>query len=140
MHDVYYQLELNVEDFGERQYPLLMSNYAIEYAVYESSLFKRLKREPVQVNMPYTPEMSELDISYTSASKEEFWLKAKMPVTPKVHQPMGLLHGGASMALAETVGSAGSMMYIDPNKQAVVGLQINGNHLKSIKEGWIFAI
>jgi len=66
VHDLYYQLELNVQDFGERQYPLLMSNYAIELAAYESSFFNRIRKKPTEVNMPYTPEMSELNISYTS--------------------------------------------------------------------------
>lgn len=80
-----------------------------------------------------------LDIIYTEANQEQGWIKAKMPVTSKVHQPMGLLHGGATMALAETVGSAGSIMRIDPTKQAVVGLEINGNHIKSKKEGWVTA-
>lgn len=80
-----------------------------------------------------------LNISYTEANREARWLKATMPVNSSVHQPMGLLHGGASLALAETVGSAGSMMFIDPNKQAVVGIEINGNHLKSVKEGKVTA-
>lgn len=81
-----------------------------------------------------------LDITYTEASKQEGWLKAKMPVTSKVHQPMGLLHGGVNFAIAETIGSAGSLMFVDLSKHAVVGIQMSGNHIKSKKEGWITAL
>lgn len=66
-------------------------------------------------------------------------LKAKMPITNKTIQPMGILHGGASMALAETVGSAGSFLNIDRNVHTVVGLEINGNHVSSPRKGYVFA-
>ena len=61
-----------------------------------------------------------------------------MPVNPSVHQPMGLLHGGASVALAESVGSAASFFFINPKEQEVRGIEISANHLKSIREGWVF--
>lgn len=64
---------------------------------------------------------------------------ATMPVTPKVHQPDGVLHGGASVALAETVGSFASLLSIDIDSQIVRGIEISANHLKSIKEGLIIA-
>ena len=62
----------------------------------------------------------------------------KMPVDKRTIQPMGLLHGGASVALAETLGSIGSLTLIDPKKFAAVGIDINASHLKSAKNGWVF--
>jgi 1,4-dihydroxy-2-naphthoyl-CoA hydrolase len=62
----------------------------------------------------------------------------RMPVDHRTHQPHGVLNGGASMALAESVASfAGNLMV--PKNKYCVGLEINGNHLKSIKEGWVYA-
>lgn len=67
------------------------------------------------------------------------YLCAKMPVNENTIQPMGLLHGGASVALAETLGSFGSFLLIDREKQASVGLEINANHIRSAKKGtWVF--
>ena len=60
-----------------------------------------------------------------------------MPVDGRTHQPMGLLHGGASVALAETLGSIGAASKVDPTKQACVGLEINANHLKGVRDGWV---
>lgn len=81
--------------------------------------------------------MQTLEIEYIDAGED--FLTAKMPVTPKIHQPMGLLHGGASVALAESVGSAASYFFIDTETQEVRGIEISANHLKSIKEGFVFA-
>lgn len=81
--------------------------------------------------------MQTLEIEYIDAGED--FLKAKMPVNPRVHQPMGLLHGGASVALAESVGSAASIMFIDPEKFEVRGIEISANHLKSKREGTVFA-
>ena len=65
-------------------------------------------------------------------------LTARMPVGPPVHQPMGLLHGGASVALAETLGSVAAHFRLpDRSKQAAVGLEINANHLKGVRGGWV---
>lgn len=77
--------------------------------------------------------METLEIEYIDA--EEGLLVAKMPVNSRVHQPMGLLHGGATVALAESVGSAASLMFVDPEKQEVRGIEISANHLKSKREG-----
>lgn len=63
-----------------------------------------------------------------------------MPVNAKTKQPMGLLHGGASVALAETVASFGSWLNVDQETQAVVGLEINANHLRSKADGTVTAI
>jgi 1,4-dihydroxy-2-naphthoyl-CoA hydrolase len=65
------------------------------------------------------------------------FLKARMPVDRRTHQPYGLLHGGASVALAETLGSYGAGLCIDPLKQAVVGLEINANHIRAVRQGWV---
>jgi len=81
--------------------------------------------------------METLDITYTDVGAD--FLTAKMPVTPKVHQPMGILHGGANVALAESVGSAASHIFIDTDKYVIKGLEISANHLKSKKEGTVFA-
>lgn len=77
--------------------------------------------------------METLEIEYIDA--DEGMLVARMPVNSRVHQPMGLLHGGASVALAESVGSAASLMFVNPEKQEVRGIEISANHLKSKKEG-----
>ncbi len=66
-------------------------------------------------------------------------LTAKMPVTPKVHQPDGVLHGGATVALAESVGSCAAFVFLDASKVMVRGLEIAANHVKSCKEGFVFA-
>ncbi len=80
--------------------------------------------------------METLSIEYIDAGQD--FLIAKMPVNSRVHQPMGLLHGGASFALAESVGSAASLLLINPEKQEVRGIEISANHVKSKKEGIIF--
>ena len=81
--------------------------------------------------------METLDIEYIDVGED--FLLAKMPVTPKVHQPDGVLHGGASVALAESVGSAASYIFLDGNKYFVRGLEISANHVKSIKDGYVYA-
>lgn len=80
--------------------------------------------------------METLEIEYIDAGED--FLTAKMPVNSRVHQPMGLLHGGATVALAESVGSAASLMFINTEKQEVRGIEISANHLKSKREGTVF--
>lgn len=80
--------------------------------------------------------METLEIEYIDAGED--FLTAKMPVNPRVHQPMGLLHGGASVALAESVGSAASNLFINPVEYEVRGIEISANHLKSKREGEVF--
>ena len=80
--------------------------------------------------------METLEIEYIDAGED--FLTAKMPVNSRVHQPMGLLHGGATVALAESVGSAASMLFINPEKQEARGIEISANHLKSKREGTVF--
>jgi 1,4-dihydroxy-2-naphthoyl-CoA hydrolase len=81
--------------------------------------------------------MQTLSIKYLSAA--EGYLMACMPVNKTVHQPMGLLHGGASAALAESVGSAASMMFIDAKRFEIRGIELSVTHLKSISEGMVYA-
>lgn len=81
--------------------------------------------------------MQTLKIEYIDAGLD--FLVAKMPVNSSVHQPKGLLHGGATVALAESVGSAASVMFIDRDSQEIRGIEIAANHLKSKSEGEVFA-
>ncbi len=81
--------------------------------------------------------METLDMEYVDVG--ENFLIARMPVTPKVHQPDGVLHGGASVALAESVGSAASYVFLDGNQFFVRGIEISANHVKSIKDGYVYA-
>ncbi len=76
-----------------------------------------------------------LSIVFTNVTDES--LTATMPVTPKVHQPFGILHGGASCVLAETLGSCLSVLHVDTEKVVPVGTNINSNHLRSKKDGTI---
>ena len=62
----------------------------------------------------------------------------KMPVDNRTKQPFGLLHGGASVALAETLGSIGGATKVYNNNETVVGIAINANHLKSVRDGWVY--
>ena len=68
----------------------------------------------------------------------ENFVSGKMPVDERTKQPFGLLHGGANVALAETLGSIGAGMNVDQSSQSVVGIEINANHLKAVKSGWVF--
>jgi len=81
--------------------------------------------------------METLDIEYVDVG--ENFLTARMPVTPKVYQPDGVLHGGASVALAESVGSAASYVFLDGNQFFVRGIEIAANHVKSVKDGFVYA-
>jgi 1,4-dihydroxy-2-naphthoyl-CoA hydrolase len=80
--------------------------------------------------------ISFLGIEFTECG--EGYIEAVMPVDNKL-QPMGLLHGGASLALAETLASGGSYLLVDHEKQDVLGLQVSGNHLSSVSKGMLFA-
>ena len=78
-----------------------------------------------------------MEIRFTGVGAD--FLTAEMPVNEKVHQPLGLLHGGASAALAESVGSTASYLYIDANKQKAMGIDLQINHLRSIARGTVQA-
>jgi len=79
--------------------------------------------------------VSHLDIEITEVGDD--YIRAKMPVDHRTHQPMGILHGGASVVLAETVGSIASNFAIDMEHYAV-GLEINANHLRPVSEGYVY--
>ncbi|MBC6999210.1 hotdog fold thioesterase [Cytophaga sp. FL35] len=81
--------------------------------------------------------METLKIEYTDVGAD--FLVAKMPVTPEVHQPDGVLHGGAMVALAESVGSMASYIFLDAQKFAIRGIEISANHVKSVRDGEVFA-
>lgn len=81
--------------------------------------------------------METLGIEYTSMTEDS--LTARMPVTPRHLQPVGLLHGGATVALAETVGSAASQVFMaEPQQFVAVGLEIAANHVRSARSGYVY--
>jgi uncharacterized protein (TIGR00369 family) len=69
----------------------------------------------------------------------EDYLTARMPVDARTHQPLGIMHGGASCVLAETVGSTAGQFCVDRSKKYCVGLDINTNHIRVVKSGYVFA-
>jgi 1,4-dihydroxy-2-naphthoyl-CoA hydrolase len=77
-----------------------------------------------------------LGIEFTGVG--ENFVSAKMPVDQRTKQPFGILHGGASAALAETLGSVASSLCIDLNEAYPVGLEINANHIRSVSEGYVY--
>ena len=81
--------------------------------------------------------MEQLGIECIELGKD--YIVSRMPVDTRTHQPMGLLHGGASAALIESIGSMGSTLLIDLTKKQPVGLEINCNHIGGIKSGYVIA-
>lgn len=81
--------------------------------------------------------METLGIEFTEVGDD--FIVARMPVTPRVHQPDGVLHGGASVALAESVGSAGAYFFLNSEEIVIRGIEIAANHVKSIREGYVYA-
>ena len=81
--------------------------------------------------------VNTLEIKILEASGDK--VVATMPVQPKVHQPFGLLHGGASVALAETVASIGAFLSVAEQGMTAVGLEINANHLRGVRDGIVTA-
>jgi 1,4-dihydroxy-2-naphthoyl-CoA hydrolase len=82
--------------------------------------------------------MESLGIEFVEAGND--FIKAKMPVDHRTHQPMGLLHGGASAALIESIGSLGSALMCDLKNEYPVGLEVNANHVGGIKSGNVIGI
>ncbi|HEY8585831.1 MAG TPA: hotdog fold thioesterase [Rhodanobacter sp.] len=79
--------------------------------------------------------MEALGIRITAVGDD--WLQGTMPVDARTHQPYGLLHGGASVALAETLGSTAAMLTLDPAQELAVGLDINANHVRGVRDGTV---
>ncbi len=82
--------------------------------------------------------VSTLDIEFVERTQQR--VVARMPVGPKVYQPFGILHGGASVVLAETVASTAGWMNVDQSTETVVGLEINANHLRAKRDGVVTAV
>ena len=91
-----------------------------------------------RLNAPSPTINSLLDIRIEAAGDD--WLSASMPVDERTHQPYGILHGGASVVLAETVGSIASYQCIDTSRYYCVGLDINANHLRAVRSGRVTAV
>lgn len=79
-----------------------------------------------------------IGIEFTEVTEDS--ISARMPVNEKTHQPYGILHGGASVVLAESLGSVASNMIIDSDKYIGVGLEVNANHLRPVKSGFVTGI
>ena len=96
----------------------------------------KIKPVPAEAKNFGAPNLAHaLGIEITEAGDD--YLRGTMPVDHRTKQPYGLLHGGASVALAETLGSAAGAHCVDPSKYAVVGLEINANHIRSVREGQV---
>ena len=80
--------------------------------------------------------MSVLGIEITDFGDD--YISGKMPVDTRTKQPFGLLHGGASAAFAETLGSIGAGKHVDLEEYSVVGVELNSSHLKAVRTGWVF--
>nr|WP_063574081.1 hotdog fold thioesterase [Luteibacter rhizovicinus] len=79
--------------------------------------------------------METLDIRFVDAGDD--WIRGTMPVDHRTQQPFGLLHGGASVVLAETLGSTAALLTLDVEKEIAVGLDINANHLRGVRSGLV---
>jgi len=94
-------------------------------------------REPVSIDtlnaLSRGNMLQHLGIEFTAAGDD--WISATMPVDARTKQPYGLLHGGASVVLAETLGSSAGNLCVDPEKQMCVGVEINANHIRAVTGG-----
>lgn len=99
-----------------------------------------LKKVDVSITNSMMGESASAYLGLTFTEIGDDYLVMEMPVTPKAHQPMGLLHGGVSAYIIETIGSVGSSLLVDIAKEHPVGLEINANHVKGIKSGTIRAL
>jgi len=98
-----------------------------------------LTRTPEELNAwPSKHIGTLLGIQFTEITEDS--ISATMPVDERTHQPFGILHGGASVVLAETLGSIASYLCIDPEKFIAVGLEVNANHLRGVKSGKVTGI
>ena len=102
----------------------------------QSIWWQAIKPNPDALNLLGVNSMQALlGIEVTAVGDE--WLAGRMPVDIRTHQPWGRLHGGASLALAETLGSLGAAHIIDLDKFIAVGMEINANHIRPIHTGWV---
>lgn len=96
------------------------------------------KVPPTELPAMMTGLVPHLGIELTECGAD--FLKGRMPVDERTRQPFGLLHGGASVVLAETLASVGSAATIDLTRKICVGLEINANHLRGVKSGWVTGV
>ncbi len=82
--------------------------------------------------------IEHLGIEYTEIGDD--YLKAKMPVDHRTKQPAGLLHGGASVVLAETLGSMAAVLCVNREKKSIVGIEVNANHIRPVNHGWVTGV
>ncbi|MBY0245234.1 MAG: hotdog fold thioesterase [Sphingobacteriaceae bacterium] len=99
--------------------------------------FKPVTVEEIN-NRPTNHIGTVLGIKFTDIGED--FITATMPVDERTHQPAGILHGGASVVLAETLGSIASYLLIDPDKFIAVGLEVNANHLRPVSSGLVTGI
>ncbi len=88
-----------------------------------------------QINLLRSNMPTFLGIEFTELGED--FLRGRMPVNERTRQPYGILHGGASVALAETLGSTGAGLVVDPDKYRVVGQEINANHVRAVADGFV---
>jgi 1,4-dihydroxy-2-naphthoyl-CoA hydrolase len=100
---------------------------------------KKLKKVPLDLinSMNKNTLMEQLGIECIELGDD--YVISRMPVDKRTHQPMGLLHGGASAALIESIGSMGSTLLLDISKQHPVGIEVNANHIGGIRSGHVIA-
>ena len=98
---------------------------------------KELTTEHLKVEMEPNTLGAHLGMEWSDIGPN--YLQCKMPVDGRTRQPYGLLHGGASVALAETCGSVASFLVINSNEKSCVGMEINANHLRSVRDGYVYA-
>lgn len=102
------------------------------HAIWKNQISLEILRDWTDNNLA-----AHLGIEFTEIGAD--YLKARMPVDQRTVQPFGALHGGASATLAETVGSTAGGLCVDLTKKMVVGLEINCNHIRSVRNGYVYA-
>lgn len=102
---------------------------------------KPIWRQPIDLDRinAWSGEVLAGHLGIVCTEAGDDYLVATMPVEPRTHTPFGVLHGGASVALAETVGSIAGTLCVDPETAYCVGLDINANHIRSVREGIVIA-
>jgi len=121
-------------------YPTTLLSNSIRIFTKANSIFQKMTKTEILTacnNMCKNTLMETLDIVFTDVGDD--FLVARMPVTPRIHQPDGVLHGGASVALAESVGSAGAFIFLNSDEVVIRGLEISANHVKSVRDGYVYA-
>lgn len=106
----------------------VLALYGMDKKTFEEQMRSRLKNTLIEL----------LDIEYVEITTDRVVMK--MPVGPKTWQPFGILHGGASVVLAETAATVGTSVNIDIRKYVAVGMEINANHIRSKKDGVVTAV